>query len=164
MIEVSISSTQYQRALDMAKEMGQLNNSITKGDGNLAGFIGEVVLSDLLGWTQANTYDYDLITPEGHTVDVKTKRTKVAPKPYYECSVAAYNTRQNCDFYAFCRVDNGFEKLWFLGIIEKQKYFQNARLLRAGDKDGDNGFIVHADCYNMAIGDLWEQSNIKHQV
>ena len=29
-----------------------------------------------------------------------------------------------------------------------------ARLVRAGEQDGDNGWVAKADCYNLAIRDL----------
>ena len=31
--------------------------------------------------------DYDLVLDDGTTVEVKTKKTTVEPKKYYECSV-----------------------------------------------------------------------------
>ena len=47
---------------------------------------------------------------------------------------------------------------WFLGVMPKEKYFINAKFLKAGTRDGDNGFLVRADCYNMPISKL--QGNI----
>ena len=41
MIEVEITEKMKQRAWRKAREMGKLKNSITKGDGNIAGFLGE---------------------------------------------------------------------------------------------------------------------------
>ncbi len=43
---------------------------------------------------------------------------------------------------------------WFLGVMPKEKYFLNAKFLKAGTRDGDNGFLVRADCYNLAISKL----------
>ena len=40
MIEVELTPDMLSRAKKKAKEMGQLRNSITKGDGNVAGFLG----------------------------------------------------------------------------------------------------------------------------
>ena len=45
---------------------------------------------------------------------------------------------------------------WFLGVMQKEKYFINAKFLKAGTRDGDNGFLVKADCYNLAISELQE--------
>ena len=41
MKEIKISSAMIENARIKSKEMGPLRNSIVKGDGNIAGFIGE---------------------------------------------------------------------------------------------------------------------------
>ena len=157
MIEVKIEQRHIDKAKELAKEMGTLRNSITSGQGNLAGFIGEVVLAEVLDAKQANTYDSDLLFDDGKTIDVKTKRTRCKPLDYYECSIAAYNTKQRCNYYAFCRVNNDMDTLWFLGLVEKGRYFEMSRYLKKGAQDGDNGFVVKADCYNITIKDLWKE-------
>jgi len=154
MIEVDIPQETIQKAEQKSLEMGHLNNSITKGKGNVAGFIGELLVSNLTGWEVSNTYDYDLITGLGEKIDVKTKRTNYPPKDYYDCSIAAYNTRQKCDKYVFVRVKNDLSKAWILGQKQKEEYFAEARFLKKGDKDGDNKFTVKSDCYNLPIKDL----------
>lgn len=157
MIEVEVKPHHIEKAKVLAEEMGTLRNSITSGQGNLAGFIGEVILAEMLEAKQANTYDSDLMLDNGKTIDVKTKRTRCKPLGYYECSIAAYNTKQKCDFYAFCRVNNEMTKLWFLGMVDKGRYFEMSRFLKKGARDGDNGFVVKADCYNITIKDLWRE-------
>jgi len=74
-IEIPVRDDQLLKAREQAVEMGKLHNSITKGQGNIAGFIGEIITAELLNATQQNTYDYDLVLTNGETVDVKTKRT-----------------------------------------------------------------------------------------
>ena len=156
MIEIKITQEMKQRAWRKARQMGEINNSITKGDGNIAGFLGEEVANNVIKGNINNTYDYD-ITRNGITYDVKTKRCTSEPKPYYECSVAAYNTKQQCDYYVFVRLENingRWTRAWFLGRYGKEKYFKNARFLKKGQKDGNNNFKVKADCYNMEISQL----------
>ena len=68
---------EIKKAAEMAAEMGVLKNSLTKGDGSQAGFLAEIVLARHLKATQSNTYDYDLVMPDGRTIDVKAKRTSV---------------------------------------------------------------------------------------
>ena len=154
MIEVSITKEQIAIAKLLSDELGSLNNSITSGEGNLAGFVGEVVVAEITGSKHANTYDYDLVLPTGKTIDVKTKRTNYPPKENYDCSVAAFNTKQKCDYYAFVRVKNDFSKAWILGFYNKKDYFTDAKFYRKGDFDPDNGFTFKADCYNIAISQL----------
>ena len=154
MQELDVTQDMVDKAQRKSKEMGVLNNSITYGDGNLVGFIGEQIAKQILGGTERNTYDFDLVLPSGVTVDVKTKKTGVAPKEHYDCSVAAFNTKQRCDYYCFVRVKSDLTKAWFLGMYPKKQYYEDARFLKKGDYDGDNGYVVKADCYNMQISKL----------
>ena len=159
MIEVQVTDEQLIEARKQAVEMGKLHNSITRGQGNVAGFVGEIITAEILNGAQDNTFDYDIFLPKtGKTVDVKTKRTSVAPLPHYECSVAKLNTNQNCDFYAFVRVKNDYSTAWFLGMVPKVMYYEMAVFRKKGDLDPDNGYIVKSDCYNLPIKDLWEAS------
>jgi hypothetical protein len=158
MIEVVITGDMLVTARDKAAEMGRLNNSITRGQGNLAGFIGEAVAQQVMGGVLANTYDYDLILCNGKTVDVKTKQTSVKPLETYECSIAALNTKQECDYYAFVRVKNDFSVGWFLGVYEKQQYMLDAKYLTKGTIDPSNSYVVKSDCYNLPIHQLKEHT------
>jgi len=155
MIEVDITDGMIEWAKEMAGDLGQLKNSITKGDGNLAGFLGEICANQIIQGSIIGTKDCDIIKDD-ITYDVKTKRCKDKPEDHYECSVAAYNTVQKCDHYVFVRVKNDLTKAWILGKYDKTRYFEDARYLRKGQRDGDNYFKVKANCYNIAIKDLEE--------
>ena len=153
MIEVNITQDMIDEAETKSQEMGKLKKSITKGKGNVVGFLGEIIANTVLKGRIENTYDYDIVTTDG-TVDVKTKKCKGKPEDYYECSVAAYNTIQKCDYYVFVRVKNDLTVGWILGCYPKEKYFENAEYLIKGQKSGTNWFTVKANCYNIAIKDL----------
>jgi len=127
-IEVVVTGEMLVTARDKAAEMGKLRNSITRGAGNIAGFIGEAIAQQVMGGVLANTYEYDLILCNGKTVDVKTKQTSVKPLETYECSIAGLNTTQECDYYAFVRVKNDLSVGWFLGVYEKQQYMLDSVL------------------------------------
>lgn len=157
MIEIEITDNMKKLAWRKAREMGRLRNSITKGEGNIAGFLGETVANQVIGGTITNTYDHDIVDAQGFKYDVKTKRCTSAPKDYYECSVAKYNTKQFCDYYVFVRIEwvkKKWGRAWFLGAYHKDSYFQDATLLKKGQIDPSNGFIVKADCYNLPINKL----------
>ena len=154
MVEIQITDEMLIKARRKAIDLGQLNNSIERGDGNLVGFLGELVAQKVLGGRVKNTYEYDLVLKDGTKIDVKTKKTSVAPKDYYDCSIANYNTKQDCDEYCFVRVKNTLDKAWVLGRISKEEYFKKARFLKKGDQDGDNGYTVKADCWNLQISEL----------
>lgn len=154
MIQINISLEMLDRARTKASSLGSLRNSITNGDGNLIGFLGEEIAHSVLGGYINNSYDYDIVLDDGMTVDVKTKKTSVPPKDHYECSVAAFNTKQQCDMYCFVRVKSDLSCGWFLGTYNKEAYYKDAVLLKKGDVDLSNNFIVKANCYNMKISDL----------
>lgn len=160
MIEVEITDDMINRARKKAKEMGRLNNSITAGMGNLVGFIGEEVAAHVFrrhgkAVVEENTYDYDLIV-DGDKVDVKSKSTSVAPLPHYSNSVANFNTKQECDYYAFVRIKKDLTTAWWCGVYSKRQFFKDAVFMKKGQLDADNKYVVKADCYNLPISQLKE--------
>ena len=157
MIEVVVTPTMLVEARDKAVEMGRLHNSIMNGAGNIAGFIGEAIAQQVLGGKLDNTYDYDLVLDNGKTVDVKTKQTSVKPLDTYDCSIAALNTKQKCDYYCFVRVKNNFSVGWYLGVYDKQQYMEDAVFMKKGQVDDSNGYTVKSDCYNLKISMLKEK-------
>ena len=162
MIKVEITPEMLKSACAKAYEMGAIKNSITNGEGNIAGFLGEELVKHALDCTIENTKDYDLIC-NGLTYDVKTKRCKSEPKSFYECSIAGYNTKQRCDRYIFVRIQFREDRpinAWLLGWMDKKEYFKKAHKLKKGDVDDSNGFVVKADCYNLPIEELNEIHSI----
>ena len=150
---INISNDIIIKAKEKAKEMGELKNSITKGAGNVHGFLGEFIVSNYLNATIENTYDYD-IKLGSVNIEVKTKRTTVAPRTHYECSIAEYNTKQNCDVYVFTRILKDMTRGWILGYISKKEYFDEATFLKKGQVDPSNGWTVNTNCYNLPISKL----------
>jgi hypothetical protein len=152
LIEVKPTPAQKRKATIMAKDMGQLRGSMTKGEGNKAGFIGEICAGQYLNAEHKNTYQYDLILPDGHTVDVKTKRCKFKPLMTYDVSISTWNTKQACDYYVFARTLNDYSLVWLLGYMDKEQYFDEAVFKKKGTREGF--FTFNSDCWNMAIKDL----------
>jgi hypothetical protein len=160
-VTIEITPAMLEHAKKKASEMGKLKNSITSGTGNLAGFLGEEIVKEYLHIpTDDNTYQYDIVH-NGLRLEVKTKQTTVEPKAYYDCSIAAFNTKQDCDYYIFTRILNDYSKGWILGCSLKSQYLLNSRFLKKGEKDGNNNFEVKADCYNLPISQLDDIKTIK---
>ena len=154
MIEIEITPEMVDKARIKAEELGTIRNSITKGKGNLVGFLGEAVANCALGGEWVNTYDYDLVLKDGTKVDVKSKTVTSVPQGHYDCSVAALNTKQKCDAYAFVRIKKDLSAGWYLGILEKDAYLEQSVYLHAGDVDPSNNFQVRSNCYNLKINQL----------
>ena len=119
----------------------------------MVAYIGEEVAKNVLDGHIKDTYDYDIVY-QNTKVDVKTKERTVAPKSYYECSVADFNTKQACDEYAFVSVLNTLKEAWYLGKISKLDFYKKATFHRKGEIDTDNNFTFKADCYNIPISSL----------
>lgn len=160
MIEVTLTPVMVEKAKKKAEELGRLRNSITKGQGNLAGFIGEYVAEKVMGGKIVNTRDYDIILPDGSKADVKTKRCASEPKPWFECSIADFNTTQKCDKYIFVRVMKDLSKAWVLGEMGKEEYYEQSTFLEKGQFDPSNNWTCKADCYNVRIDALNEVATI----
>lgn len=156
MIEVDINDTQIQRA-ESLYTFNSLTGSITRGQSQIYGAIGEILVHDYFVARGAtvdfnSTYDYDLVI-NGAKVDVKTKRTTVKPMHDYLCSISSYNIRQKCDYYFFVRVKEGLSKGYLLGYKEKSMFFANAAYQKRGDTD-TNGWKFKDDCYNIPVSGL----------
>jgi hypothetical protein len=153
MKKFSISSGTLKRIKERASKLPLLNNSIRKGEGSLVAYIGEEVVKKVLDGDIKDTYDYDIIY-NGTKVDVKTKERTVPPKLYYECSVADFNTRQDCDEYAFVSVLNNMKEAWYLGKVSKSDFYKTAVFHKKGEVDPANNFTFKADCYNIPVWKL----------
>jgi hypothetical protein len=153
MKEIEIKKEWIEEAEQKSKEMGQLRNSITKGEGNVVGFLGEIVAANYIKAKIENTHDYDIVKNDVK-IDVKTKKCSSKPKDFYECSISGYNTKQNCDVYLFVRILNDNSKAWLCGMIPKTKFFKNAKFYPKGFIDTSNNMKFHCDTYNMMIKDL----------
>lgn len=155
MKEVIPTKRQIASAKRKAKAMGELNNSITRGNGNVYGFLGEILVAEYIDGKLKNTYDYDIVK-ENFTIDVKTKTCTSPPQPHYYCSVAAYNIRQKCDFYFFVRIMEDFSKAWILGGCSKGYFYKKAQFNKKGTIDKSSSFKwrFKADCYNLPINKL----------
>ena len=155
MITLNITDNQAKRA-EKLYSFTVLDGSITKGQSNIYGALGEILFLDYLAKNHnvvnCGHYDYDLKVDE-YRVDVKTKRTTVTPKENYNCSISSWNTRQKCDFYFFCRVSVDKKTAYILGYISKEDFYEKATFNKKGEKETDI-FYFKDDCYNLPIRDL----------
>ena len=155
---IEISEEQIKRAKNLY-QFTQLKGSITKGQSNIYGALGEIIIYDIFKNKGFNvefnsTYDYDLII-EGYRIDVKTKRTSVTPMPDYLCSISAFNIRQKCDYYFFLRINVDLNYCYLLGYVSKADFFSKAIFNTKGSSD-INGWCFKDDCYNLRIDMLNE--------
>ena len=154
MITIKPTEAQKDKAIRLSKQLGSLKNSITKGEGNYAGLLAEIIMVDYLQGKHQSCRNYDIVLDGGKTVDVKTKRTTVYPKEYYACTIPKTSANQKCDIYVFCRYNTKNEHVYICGYIDKSTFFDRAHFGKKGEKDPYNTLVYKADCYEVAINDL----------
>lgn len=143
MLEFNTTSNQIERA----KELYQfqiLNNSISKGKGNIIGALGEIIVFDYytkkgVEIIHAQNYDYDFLI-NGFRVECKTLASNFAPDLNYNCHLSAFNDRQKCEYYCFLQALNDYSKVWIKGMIRKEQFNQLKTLKRKGELDGNFTF------------------------
>jgi hypothetical protein len=151
---INITQKALIEARERAKKMGVLKNSFMKGDGNLVGCLGEILVRDYLGAILNNTFNHDLLY-EQYTIDVKSKGCNTLPTLDYECSVPIYVIQyQNPDIYVFVRISRTLKIGWILGCLPKKIYLQKAYFIPKGQVDS-NGTRFRVDTYNLRIKDLY---------
>lgn len=155
MITIKPTENQKNHAAVISKEMGKLKNSFMKGTRNYDGILGEITGLDYVGADKKSCKDFDGILKDGRTVDVKTKRTKVEPKPFYDCSISEFSLHQNCDIYLFTRYNNHSDVVYLLGYLPKSDFFSKAKKYNKGDIDPSNNMQFKTTSYNVPISDLY---------
>jgi len=156
----TITQAARETARKKSDEMGIVKGSIHNGTRNYQGFLGEEIASWELEAEVSNTYDYDLILPDGKTVDVKTVLSDYPPQPHYDCRVEQTDYKAkagyNCDYFAFVRIVKDHKKGWYLGKISKEDFFNKAEFKRRGDsfQAGRNSLQFRGDCYIIPAKEL----------
>ena len=152
-IELKVSSSQLMRA-EKLYDFSSLRNSITKGDSQMYGAIGEVVVMDYLKASGVPTEyvgcrDYDLMC-DAVSIDVKTIRVNKPPRDTHNANISAHNTRQKTFMYLWAYVLEDMSTAWLVGWIDKETFFEEAILHREGDEDG-GGWVFKSDTYSMKL-------------
>lgn len=155
-----IDITQNMIANAMLRDGGAFNNfSFMGGGGNLVGFLGEEMVKYAFPYFDVvNGFDYDF-EYDGKRIEVKTKSQSIPTEPlgYYEASIADQSMFQNTDVYIFCRIfkyNNVYHHGWIMGWITSSEFILKSRRLLRGQPDGDNGYIVKENCYNIPYNKL----------
>jgi len=152
MKEYEVTKDMIKEAVLMSKDMGTLKGSLLQGQGNTWGFLGEIIAAKALHAEHKNTYDYDLVTPLGLKVDVKTQRVSSIPRSQFHCNVNEHSIKQKCDYYAFVRVHSDLTTAWYLGKIGKQQFMKKATYREKGS--ATTNFIFKFNCYSITIDQL----------
>jgi hypothetical protein len=153
-IEVDVTKEMMKYAEDRSKITGELNNSITRGEGNVAGFLGKKAVSDYLRNDRILGKGHDLVD-EGYKIAIKAKLRKDKPRQDHDCSVTYPQAiHQDCDGYIFTSVNNSYTKVWIVGYMDRLKLLKIAKILQKNETYGSNAFRCHEKCHNVEISQL----------
>jgi len=171
-IKIPYTKEMIDRAVSKAKALGSINNSILRGGGNTAGYLGEEAVAAHIGANivscdeGVDKYNHDILYGD-ERLEVKTKRRTVEPKLFYEVSVAETSKHQRPDTYVFVSLEfnrregrgrykqyYGLKNIWVCGTMGADEYFERATLWKAGDVDPSNNFKTHVNMYNLPISSL----------
>tara|TARA_R110000772_G_scaffold67004_1_gene148930 strand:- start:1012 stop:1512 length:501 start_codon:yes stop_codon:yes gene_type:complete len=155
---IKINTNQISRAKELYT-FKELNNSITKGKGNLFGALGEIIVNDYFTSKGIevdfnSTFDYDLII-NNKKVDVKTKKytSKFKPNNKWNLNISDFNTKQKCDYYFFVGVSDNLINGYIYGYIKPIDFYSKAVFNKKNEVDpnGNGIWCFRSDCYNLEI-------------
>ena len=157
MHKINITDDQRNRAKELY-EFNVLKGSVTKGEGNEVGALGEIIVLDRYKELAeyVGDYHYDLII-KGKKVDVKTKKQNVPPASHHTYNIFAYNTTQKCDWYCFVVIHSSLKTGWIVGWKDKEEFFKTAKFRKKGEVDDtipNCEWTFKDDCYCLKITEL----------
>lgn len=136
------------------KKAGSMNyrNSMMAGSRDAPAALAEAVVCKLVKGKLVNTFDYDIETPCGLTVDVKNKVINHEPDFLYEVTIMASNKDQKSDYLAFTYTPPDMSCVWLCGGKMKALFLKQARYVSAGEDLGN--FTAKRDNYVSQVARL----------
>lgn len=161
MLTFEPTSRQISRARKEAREMGTLNNSVTKGRGNFVGMLGEIMFRDYYGGKRVGhkSKTCDIVLPNKVTVDVKTQTTHNALDS--DCVVRVYAPwesadwlKTKCDVYYFIKIQRHSHLTGFIGWIYADEFVECAEFTPPGSQNPFDGRRAKSEEFSMHSSDL----------
>ena len=151
-IEVPITKSMIKTAEEMGKDLGKLRNSVMNGERNTVAFLGEQIFLKGIGGEYKGLYDYDILY-DGKRYEIKSKERYNPPQLGYDCTVFAYNTIQETDYYAFTSILKDYSKGWIVGYVLKEEFYKKAMFKPKGSLF-ENQLVAKGDAYQLLISKL----------
>ena len=156
MKKIYITHEQIEEAKDLYN-FKCLKNSISKGESQLHGAVGELLVKEFLELRENHVdyighFDYDLIC-NGKKIDVKTIKTDKEPNDEFNANISAFNHTQQTDFYLWCAVSLDMIYGYVIGYLDKDEFYKIAELKKKGEIDwGD--WVFKSDTYTTKIKNI----------
>lgn len=162
MIVCTPSQDTLSKANQIAKIQGNLKNSITNGERNSQGVLGELAVKKYLGINAdiKGTKDYDFIY-NGKKIEVKTMGTNYNPNDTYICSINKNSAFQDCDIYVFCFLNLKTNKLFIYGWCTKKYFYENCYYQPKGEPVRGLEKGLKEDQYRLKVTNLNKMKELK---
>jgi len=156
MKKIYITPEQIEEATDLYN-FKCLKNSITKGESQIYGAIGEVLAMEFLRSRGKEVkyegdYNYDLIS-NGKKIDVKTIKTDKEPNDDFNANISAFNSSQQTDFYLWCAVSVDMTYGYVIGYLDKNEFYKIAELKKKGEIDWGQ-WTFKSDTYTTKVKNI----------
>ena len=169
-IEFNIPDEVIKEAERRGKNLGALRGSIKKGEGNKAGYAGQIMFQKIFGGSDTDEegnskkFRFD-ISLNNEEWEIKTKNTTMDfVKLDYDASISCNTKQQKFDKVAFLRVNLELRKGWFCGYATYDQWMKNRFFARKGEVDPTNGMEEWCDCYKMKYGSMLELPNPRLEI
>ena len=132
---------------------------------NFIGVIGELVFEKAYPKTIAfysSSREFDFLLGN-QKIDVKTRISKYAPLPYWDCRIPVYTVKKKsiCDSYVFCVYDSEHTMGYLVGWISKKELIQKAQIKSAKEVLKKERNIIPVDFYVVQIEQLNPMQTLK---
>ena len=150
------------RARGKSDALGELRNSIRRGEGNYSGYLGEEAIAAYLGANLMSCedgeekYGHDLVLLSGEKAEVKTKSRRFPPMSSWTVAVAEASGHQRPDVYIFMSYDKSRDEMWAVGQKGYAEFYSLAKYVPEGTEDASNNWTASAAHYAMEHKDLDE--------
>ena len=172
MIRIQITKEQIEYATQLVNQCNFGNRGRFDGDKSkqLVGMLAQTVLADYIRQPRPlpsvgfdGGYDYII---NGKKVDVKCMARKCYMTGTYVHNLIAYQKDYDVDYYIFTSLNTRTNELEVCGVIEKDVFFDTARLYYQGATryKGNTAFKLEAPTYELQQNRLHILGNVEDDV
>ena len=156
MFDIKITEYDIFKAKKEANEINKGKSTIGRNgtkEEQIIGNIAENKIVEILNVPKANKIiddGYD-IKINNKLIDVKCMGRKFKPKLHYVANFYPRQKNYKANYYLFTSYNKNLKILTVCGLIEKEKYFEKAKLFKKGTKrfSGQTPFTLEDDLYEL---------------
>ena len=134
---------------------------LNKGRQRMTGYLAEACIRSRFPILKySDDPNIDFILYDSITIDSKAQGCNSKPSEHYVATLYEEQKLRNVDYYIFSRVKNDFTIAWICGIVSKEYFLNNAKLVTAGTVN--NNFTYDQSRYEMQYNQLNDITQFFH--